>query len=270
LLETLEQTMEDATSSALAMKTPFPVKKRTKRSANPGCSWFTRQIVEPVQAPQKFQTITAGRSRRPRKHSTWYSNENFMSTVSDEFEWSTFYPDTPYTPEPPVTVESAGGGYVNGDDVGNMVKHFNNQLGTWVLGDEVITLSSDSSSDTEHFADVQKPRKAQRTGPSSRKARRISFTPDPTVTPLAVRGAQIVVPEVEILDEGIRSDIIPQLRGLEAKQRHLRKILDAIIGVRGRGIGQSGAISAIFNFWLLCRVMDNGPIFSVFLLSEEE
>lgn len=233
--------MEDATSSALAMKTPFPVKKRTKRSANPGCSWFsaamcTRQIVEPVQAPEIIQTITAGRSRRPRKHSTWYSNENFMSTVSDEFEWSTFYPDTPYTP---------CGGYVNGDDAGNIVKHFNNQLGTWVLG-EVITLSADSSSDTEHFADVHKPRKAQRTGPSSRKARRISFTSDPTVTPLAVRGAQIVVPEIEILDEGIRSEVIPQLRGLEAKQRHLRKILDAIIGVRGRGISQSGIIPAIY------------------------
>lgn len=240
--------MEDAASSALAMKTPFPVKKRTKRSANPGCSWFsaigTRQIVEPVQAPEIIQTITARRSRRPRKHSTWYSNENFMSTVSDEFEWSTFYPDTPYTREPPLTIQSACGGYVDGDDAGNIVKHCN-QLGTWVLG-EVVTLSADSSSDTEHFADVHKPRKAQGTGPSSRKARRISFTPDPTVTPLAVREAQIVVPEIEILDEGIRSEIMPQVRCLEAKQRRLRKILDAIIGVHGGGIGQSGIIPAIY------------------------
>lgn len=236
--------MEDASSSSMAKKTPCPVKRRTKRSANPGCSWisamFRRQIVEPAQAPEMIQTITARRSRwsrRQRKHNSWYSNGNFMSTTSDEFEWSTFYPDTPYTPESPLyTCE----GYVDGGDAGNFVKHCNKQLGTWVLG-EVVILSDDSSSDTEHLTDVQKPRKAQRTGPSSRKARRISFTPEPTVTP-----PKLVEPGIETLDGGIRSDILPQLESLEAKQRRLRKILDAIIGFRGGGIGQSGEIPAIY------------------------
>ena len=92
-----------------------------------------------------------------RKENTWYAGGNYQSTLSAEYDWVIFYPDTPYDSNTQVI-----------DALGNVVSVTGQlecrQQGNSALG-EVITFSSGSS---ESLADAPwVPR-------TSRKARKDS------------------------------------------------------------------------------------------------
>lgn len=87
--------------------------------------------------------VGARRPQRVRKENTWYAGGNYQSTLSAEYDWVIFYPDTPYDSNTQVI-----------DALGNVVSITGQlecrQQGNSALG-EVITFSSGSS---ESLADA--------------------------------------------------------------------------------------------------------------------